>query len=61
MTLGTVNVFVSYTVQFFQPVRDIARIFAELQSSQAAAERVLSLLETEPDIVDSPEVGGIWG
>lgn len=25
MTLGTVNVFVSYTVQFFQPVRDIAR------------------------------------
>ena len=56
MTLGTVNVFVSYTVQFFQPVRDIARIFAELQSSQAAAERVISLLETEPDIVDTPKV-----
>lgn len=61
MTLGTVNVFVSYTVQFFQPVRDIARIFAELQSSQAAAERVLSLLETEPDIVDSPEVVAVFG
>ncbi len=61
MTLGTVNVFVSYTVQFFQPVRDIARIFAELQSSQAAAERVLSLLETEPDIVDSPEVAAEFG
>ena len=61
MTLGTVNVFVSYTVQFFQPVRDIARIFAELQSSQAAAERVISLLETEPDIVDSPEVVAEFG
>ncbi len=56
MTLGTVQVFVSYTIQFFQPIRDIARIFAELQSSQAAAERVVTLLETEPDIVDSPEV-----
>ena len=61
MTLGTVNVFVSYTVQFFQPVRDIARIFAELQSSQAAAERVISLLETEPDIVDSPAVVAEFG
>lgn len=56
LTLGTLQVFISYTLQFFQPVRDIARIFAELQSSQAAAERVLSLLATEPNIKDSPEV-----
>lgn len=56
MTLGTLQVFINYTLQFFQPVQDIARIFAELQSSQAAAERVLSLLATEPDIKDTPEV-----
>ncbi len=56
LSLGTLQVFISYTLQFFQPVRDIARIFAELQSSQAAAERVLSLLATEPEIKDSPEV-----
>lgn len=61
MSIGTLNMFVNYTVQFFQPVRDIARIFAELQSSQAAAERVISLLETEPDIVDSPEVEAVFG
>ena len=53
--------FINYTVSFFQPVRDIARIFAELQSAQAAAERVISLLETEPDIVDSPEVVAQYG
>ena len=56
MTIGTLQVFINYTVQFFQPVRDIARIFAEMQSAQAAAERVITLLETEPDIVDTPEV-----
>lgn len=61
MTLGVMQVFINYTVQFFQPVRDIARIFAELQSSQAAAERVISLLETEPDIVDGPEVEAVFG
>ena len=56
MTVGVLQVFINYTVQFFQPVRDIARIFAELQSAQAAAERVITLLETEPDIRDTPEV-----
>lgn len=61
LTLGTLQVFINYTLQFFQPVRDIARIFAELQSSQAAAERVLSLLATEPDIKDSPEVAERFG
>ncbi len=61
MTLGMMQVFINYTVQFFQPVRDIAQIFAELQSSQAAAERVVSLLETEPDIVDTPEVEAVFG
>ena len=61
MTFGTLTMFINYTVSFFQPVRDIARIFAELQSAQAAAERVISLLETEPDIVDSPEVVAQYG
>ena len=56
MTLGTLQIFVSYSIQFFEPIRNIARIFAELQSSQAAAERVLTLLGTEPEIRDSEEV-----
>ena len=61
MTLGVLQVFVNYTVQFFEPIRNIAGVFAEMQSAQAAAERVLTLLETEPDIVDSPEVEAKFG
>ncbi|MBQ6805459.1 MAG: ABC transporter ATP-binding protein, partial [Clostridia bacterium] len=61
MTLGILQVFVNYTVQFFQPIRDIAAVFAEMQSAQAAAERVMTLLETEPDIIDSPEVEAEFG
>ena len=56
MTIGTLNVFISYSMSIFEPIRDIARIFADLQSSQAAAERVITMMETEPDIQDSPEV-----
>ena len=61
ISLGTLTAFVSYSVQFFNPIRDIAATFAEMQRIQAAAERVVSLLETEPDIQDSPGVVAVYG
>ena len=61
MTLGVVQVFVNYTVQFFEPVRNIASVFSEMQAAQAAAERVITLLDTAPEIVDSPEVAAEFG
>ena len=53
--------FVSYTMQFFDPVMQLARILAELQQAQASAERIFSLIETEPDITDSREVVEKYG
>ncbi|HML46883.1 MAG TPA: ABC transporter ATP-binding protein [Clostridia bacterium] len=61
MTLGAIQVFVNYTVSFFDPVRQVARIFAELQAAQASAERLMTLIETEPEIVDAPEVEAVYG
>jgi ATP-binding cassette, subfamily B, bacterial len=61
LTYGTLVAFVSYTVQFFEPVREVARVIAELQSAQASAERLLSLINTEPDIRDTPEVIAAFG
>lgn len=61
MTVGTLGVFISYSMSIFEPIRDIARIFADLQSSQAAAERVITMMETEPDIQDKPEVMEKYG
>ncbi|MCK4584118.1 ATP-binding cassette domain-containing protein, partial [candidate division WOR-3 bacterium] len=56
LSYGTLLAFISYTIQFFEPVRELARIFAELQQAQASAERTLSMIETEPDIKDNPEI-----
>ncbi len=61
LSLGTLAAFVQYSMGIFEPISSIARIFADLQASQAAAERVLSLLETEPEICDSPEVVEKYG
>ena len=61
ITIGTLAAFVQYATGIFEPISSIARIFADLQASQAAAERVLSLLETEPEIKDTPEVTERFG
>lgn len=61
LTVGVLQAFINYTMQVFEPIRAIAATFSQMQSTQAAGERVLSLLETEPDIVDSPEVIAAFG
>lgn len=60
-TLGTVVAFISYTVLFFEPVREVARVLTEFQSARSAAERIGSLLAEEPGIVDTPEVEAQFG
>ncbi len=61
MSLGSIAAFVGYITDFFWPIDHIAGTFAEFQRRQAAAERVLSMLDTQPDIQDSPEVVEIFG
>ena len=61
LQFGTLMMFTQYTNQFFEPLRQIARLLAELQMAQASAERVISLLEEEPAIVDSAEVVAEFG
>ena len=56
ISYGTLVAFISYTAQLFEPIRQMAVIFAEVQAAQASAERVFSLLNEEPEIIDSEEV-----
>ncbi|MEM7032116.1 MAG: ABC transporter ATP-binding protein, partial [Chloroflexota bacterium] len=54
LTLGGIQAFVSYLAFMFEPIREVSRVFAEMQQSIASAERVFSLLDEEPEIVDRP-------
>jgi ATP-binding cassette subfamily B protein len=56
LTVGQLNFFINIGNMMFEPIRNFAGIFAEFQSSQAAAERVVDVLTSESDIQDSPEV-----
>ncbi|MFT7486510.1 MAG: ATP-binding cassette subfamily B protein [Candidatus Paceibacteria bacterium] len=54
--LGTLVMFLSYCRLFFDPVQELARLFAEVQMAQASAERVVGLIEAEPEVSDSDSV-----
>ncbi len=56
INIGILYVFIAYIGSFFDPVMQLANILARFQQAQASAERLISLIETEPDIWDSEEV-----
>ncbi len=52
---GELVVFVSYLKSGFRPVRNFAKYTARLAKASAAAERVLDVLEREPDVQERPD------
>ena len=61
LTYEIVFMFISYTIQLFEPGTTMSGIFAEMQNAHAAAERVLGLIDTEPSLKDAPEVAALFG
>ncbi len=57
MSLGTLVAFINFAGQFFHPINQLAQNLTEMQGAQAAGERVMGLLATEPGIRDSEAVG----
>jgi len=52
MTIGGIQAFLSYLTFMMWPLQDLARVYAEMQHSVASAERVFSLIDSKPDVVD---------
>ncbi|PWJ47894.1 ABC transporter ATP-binding protein [Faecalicatena contorta] len=61
MKLGTLSVFISYAVVIFEPIQQLARLLADLVSCQANIERVMDLLDQEPNVTDTEEVEEKYG
>ena len=53
--IGGISAFVLYSRKFTGPIRELAEIYGELQSSLTAAERVFRILDEEPEPADLPE------
>jgi ATP-binding cassette, subfamily B, multidrug efflux pump len=53
LTLGALVAFISYVRQMFRPISDMSEKYNIMQSAMASSERIFSILDTVPDIVES--------
>jgi len=54
MTIGGISAFVTYITFMMWPIQDIARVFSEMQQAIASAERMFSLIDSQPAVSDLP-------
>jgi ATP-binding cassette subfamily B protein len=72
VTIGVLVAFVGYLQSFFDPIQQLSNLYATYQQGMAALEKIFSLLDAEPEMVDRPgarelgtvrgeiELNGVW-
>ena len=55
ITSGTVVTFYMYATRFFDPIQTLAEQFDTLQSAFASAEKIFTILDMTPEVVDEPD------
>jgi len=54
LTLGIMVAFLTYVSRFFDPIQELSQLYSTMQAAMAGGERVLELLDTQPDVEDKP-------
>ncbi len=55
ISVGVIVSFISYSYQFFGPIRQLAQLYNQLQSALAGAERIFYVIDTSPTVADKPD------
>jgi ATP-binding cassette subfamily B protein len=55
ISIGTLYIFIQYINSFFEPIQELAEQFSTLQSAVASAEKIFTLLDTQPQIEEKEE------
>ena len=55
ITSGTIVTFYMYATRFFDPIQALAEQFDTLQSAFASAEKIFTIMDMEPQVVDEPD------
>ena len=55
LTVGEVQVFLSYANQYTKPFNEISGVVTQIQGAYASARRVFSLLDAGEDVADAPD------
>ena len=55
LTVGVMVAFIGYLSTFFDPIQSLSQLYNTFQSAMAALEKILGVLETEPELDDAPD------
>ena len=54
LTIGTLFAFIGYLSNFFDPVQQLSQLYGTFLSAVAALDKIIDVLEEEPEVVDCP-------
>ncbi|BCX04684.1 MAG: putative ABC transporter ATP-binding protein YknV [Candidatus Roseilinea sp.] len=54
VTVGVITAFIQYLWRFWAPVSALSRVYSQVLSAMASAERVFEFLDTAPEVQDAP-------
>ncbi|MEZ5080104.1 MAG: ABC transporter transmembrane domain-containing protein [Thermoleophilia bacterium] len=55
LSIGVMVAFIGYMSSFFDPIQQLSQLYSTFQSAMAALEKILGVLETEPELADTPD------
>ena len=55
VTIGVITAFINYLWRFWAPVSALSRVYSQVLSAMASAERVFEFLDTSPEVEDAKD------
>jgi ATP-binding cassette subfamily B protein len=55
VTVGIIATFINYAQNFINPLRQLANLYNSIQAALAGAERVFEIIDTPPEVEDTPD------
>src|SRR5574344_68489 len=59
--IGTFIIFLGFVGSIYNPISEFSEIISDLMATQASVEKIFSLINTKPSLVDTPEVINKYG
>jgi len=55
VTIGVITAFINYLWRFWAPISTLSRVYSQVLSAMASAERVFEFLDTSPEVEDAKD------
>ncbi|HOT23398.1 MAG TPA: ABC transporter ATP-binding protein [Thermoleophilia bacterium] len=55
LRIGVLVAFIAYLSSFFDPLQQLSQLYNTFQASMAAVQKIFTVLDTEPDMLDAPD------